>query len=70
LQERRPEDDAGVLAVLGDQASERYPIYRTATSPDDNATLSTALFDLDGRRLRIYTDHPVLAPKEFIEFNI
>ncbi len=68
LQESPPLDDAGALAVLGDQANERYPIYRTATPPDELATLCTALFDLEGCRLRIYTDHPVLAPKEFIEF--
>jgi hypothetical protein len=70
LQESPPLDDAGALAVLGDQANERYPIYRTATPPDELATLCTALFDLEGRRLRIYTDHPVLAPKEFIEFTM
>ena len=70
LQDSPPVDAAGVLAVLGDQVNERYPIYRTATSPDENVTLSTALFDLDGRRLRIYTGHPVLAPKKSIEFDI
>jgi predicted choloylglycine hydrolase len=70
LQDSPPLDDLGVLAVLGDQANERYPIYRTAISPDENVTLSTALFDLDGRRLRVYTGHPVLAPEKFIEFAI
>jgi predicted choloylglycine hydrolase len=70
LQDRPPVDAAGILAVLGDQVDEKYPIYRTATSPDENVTLCTALFDLDGRRLRIYIDHPVLAPKKFIEFDI
>jgi predicted choloylglycine hydrolase len=70
LQDSPPLGDAGVLAVLGDQVNERYPIYRTATYPDDHATLYTALFDLDDRRLRIYTDHPVLAPKKFVEFAI
>ena len=68
LQNSPPLDDAGVLAVLGDQANERYPIYRTATPPDENVTLCTTLFDLDGRRLRIYTGHPALAPEKFIEF--
>ncbi|TEU12083.1 MAG: hypothetical protein E3J21_22085 [Anaerolineales bacterium] len=70
LQDSPPLDDAGILVVLGDQANERYPIYRTVASPDEDTTLCTALFDLDSRRLRIYTDHPVLAPKEFIEFTI
>jgi predicted choloylglycine hydrolase len=70
LQEKPPLDAVGILTVLGDQASERYPIYRTATFPDEDATLNTALFDLDGRSLKIYTDHPVLAPRKFIEFAI
>jgi predicted choloylglycine hydrolase len=70
LQEGPPLDDMRVLAILGDQADEKYPIYRTATSPDENVTLCTALFDLDGRKLRIYTDHPVLALEKSIEFAI
>ena len=68
LQDSPPVDGAGVLAILGDQGDEQYPIYRTATPPDQNMTLYTALFDLDARLLRIYTGHPVLAPDEFIEF--
>jgi predicted choloylglycine hydrolase len=68
LQKSPPVDAAGVRAVLGDQAYEKYPIYRMATPPDENATLHTALFDLDGRSLRIYTGHPVLAPEKFVEF--
>ena len=70
LQDRLPVDAAGVMAVLGDRADEKYPIYRTATPPDENVTLCTALFDLDGRRLRLHTDHPVLVPEKFIEFAI
>ena len=60
------QDAAGVLAILGDQADERYPIYRAATAPDQSATLCTALFDLDARQLRIYTGHPTQAPSEFV----
>ena len=48
-----------VLAVLGDEKTHDYPIYRTATLPDRSATLCTALFDLDARVLRIYPNHPV-----------
>ncbi len=70
MRDSPPVGAAGVLAVLGDQVNERYPIYRTATPPDENVTLCTALFDLDGRRLRIYMDHPVLAPEKFIESAI
>ncbi len=57
---------AGVLAILGDEADEQYPIYRTATAPDQSATLCTALFDLDARQLRIYMGHPSQAPGEFV----
>ncbi len=60
------QDAAGVLAILGDEASEPYPIYRTAAAPDRSATLCTALFDLDARQLRIYTGHPVRAAEEYI----
>jgi predicted choloylglycine hydrolase len=70
LQDSPPVDAAGVLAVLGDQVDEKYPIYRTATPPDEDATLYTALFDLEGCRLRIYMDHPVLASEKFVEFAI
>ncbi|MBS1249649.1 MAG: hypothetical protein MAG431_01229 [Chloroflexi bacterium] len=70
LQDFTPLDDAAVLEILGDQMNAQYPIYRTATPPDDLATLYTTLFDLDARRLRIYTGHPVLAPQEFVEFAI
>jgi predicted choloylglycine hydrolase len=57
---------AGVLAILGDQTNGQYPIHRTATAPDQAATLCTALFDLDARQLRIYTDHPTQAPGEVV----
>lgn len=61
---------ADILAVLGDGGHAVYPIYRTATPPDRNATLCTAMFDLDARRLRIYTEHPTQAPKAFLELEI
>jgi hypothetical protein len=70
LQENAPVDAAGVLAILGDQADEQYPIHRTATPPDKLATLCTALFELDARRLRIYTGHPTREPSQFVEFNL
>jgi predicted choloylglycine hydrolase len=57
---------AWVLAILGDQTDEQYTIYRAGTTPDQSATLCTALFDLDARQLRIYTGHPTQAPSEFI----
>ena len=57
---------AGVLAILGDQTDEQHPIHCTATAPDQSATLCTALFDLDARQLRIYTDHPTQAPGEVV----
>lgn len=68
LQDNPPPNAAGILSILGDQANKRYPIHRTAAFPDTTATLHTALFDLDARRLRIYTGHPTQAPREFVEF--
>jgi len=63
-------DGVGVLAILGDEADEQYPIYRTAAAPDQSATLCTALFDLDAHQLRIYTGHPTQAPGEFLALAI
>jgi predicted choloylglycine hydrolase len=70
FQERPPQDAAGLLALLGDQKDEKYPIYRTATDPDADQTFCTALFDLDARTLRIYTAHPAQTPEAFSEFTI
>jgi predicted choloylglycine hydrolase len=70
LRDSVPVDSAEVLSLLGDRAHGEYPIYRNATPPDELATLHTALFDLDARRLRIYTSHPTQAPDEFLEFDI
>jgi hypothetical protein len=67
MRQRPPQNAADVLAILGDQAGGHYPIYRTATPPDQSASLCTALFDLDARQLRIYTGHPTQAPGELIE---
>jgi hypothetical protein len=70
LESGPPIDAAGVLSLLGDEANEEYPIYRTATPPDKSATFHTVLFDLDARRLRIYTGHPVRGRAEFVELNL
>jgi hypothetical protein len=65
-----PLDAAGILSLLGDEANQEYPIYRTATPPDKSATFHTVLFDLDARRLRIYTGHPVRDAAEFVELDL
>lgn len=59
-----------ILTILGDQADEQYPIYRSATPPDQSMTLCTALFDLGARRLRIYVDHPIRHPASCIELDM
>ena len=66
MQKSPPQNAAEVLSILGDQTNEQYPIRRTATVPDQSATLCTALFDLDARQLRIYTGNPTQAPREFV----
>ena len=66
-----PPGDAGqVLALLGNRADRDYPIYRDATLPDADATLCSALYDLDRRELRIYYDHPVEEPGKYVKFSI
>jgi len=59
-----------VLAVLGNRDDRDYPIYRDAAPPDTDATLCSALYDLDGRELRIYYDHPVRAPNKYLKFSL
>jgi len=68
MQKSPPKNAADVLTILGDQTNEQYPIYRTATTPDQSATLCTALFNLEARQLRIYEDNPAQAPREFVAF--
>lgn len=66
-----PPADAGhVLAVLGNQSDRDYPIYRDATLPDTDATLCSALYDLDDRELRIYYDHPVKEPEKYVKLSL
>lgn len=66
-----PPVDAGhLLALLGDRTDREFPIYRDATFPDNDATLCSALFDLDRRELRIFWDHPVNAPEKSMKLNL
>jgi len=66
-----PAAEAGdVLALLGNRDDGDYPIYRDAAPPDADATLCSALYDLDGRELRIYCGHPVQAPEKYVKFSL
>jgi predicted choloylglycine hydrolase len=65
-----PRGAGGILAILGDETHDRYPIFRTATPPDHSATLCTALFDIGNRELSVYTDHPVRCPDRRITFPL
>jgi hypothetical protein len=68
--ETLPADAGHVLAVLGDQTDRDYPIYRDATLPDEDATLCSALYDLDRRDLRIYYGHPVKEPEKYLKITL
>ena len=59
-----------VLALLGDQTDGEFPIYRDAAFPDNEATLCSALYDLDRRELRIYWDHPVKEPEKSLKLAL
>jgi hypothetical protein len=65
-----PTHSGDVLALLSDQTDRDYPIYRDATFPDEDATLSTALYDLDRRELQIYWDHPVKEPDKCMQLSL
>ena len=67
----KPPTHAGhVVALLGDQTDRQFPIYRDATLPDEDATLCSALYDLDRRVLRIYWDHPVKEPEKSMKLAL
>lgn len=70
LEQGLPHKAADILHILGDQTGTPYPIYRTATPQDPYVTFCTALFDLDARSLRIYTEHPAAADGEVLEFGM
>ena len=65
-----PTNTGHVLALLSDQTDRDYPIYRDATLPDDNATLCSALYDLDRRELWIYWDQPVKEPEKSLKVTL
>lgn len=52
-----PENIEEIKNILGDTENKEYPIYRTKSSTDTNATVSTAIFDLTNRTLEIYVDN-------------
>lgn len=70
IEQTTPASAREVLKILGDQSNQTYPVYRTATAPDDLETFCTALFDLDARQLRIYSDNPAIKQDDFISFDI
>lgn len=59
-----------VLALLSNQSDRDYPIYRDAAPPDVDATLCSALYDLDRCELRIYYDHPVKEPDKYVKLSL
>jgi len=68
--EQPPVKASQVLALLANQTDRDYPVYRDARLPDTDATLCSALFDLDKRELRIYWDDPVKKPENFVELKL
>lgn len=68
--EQPPVNARNVLALLGNQTDRDFPIYRDATLPDADATLCSALFDLDKRELQIYWDDPVKKPENFVKLTL
>jgi hypothetical protein len=62
-----PIDGGQVLALLSDQTDRDFPKYRDATLPDNDATLCSALYDLDRRELRIYWGNPVREPEKCMQ---
>ena len=59
-----------ILNILGDRSDQDYPVYRTASVPDNLETFCTALFDLDARELRVYLNNPAEDQDDFITFHM
>ena len=65
-----PSNASHVMAILGDRTDSDYPVHRDATLPDKDATLCSALYDLDRRELRIFQENPVGEPERYLQFSI
>ena len=70
IEAQKPEGVSGLLRILGDRKDPDYPIFRTGRPPDGLATMAICIFDLDARRLSIYTGHPGEDEKRRLEFPI
>ena len=57
------------LAILGDETTPVYPIYRYGIPPDELATISTSLIDLDKATIKIYGGNPTREPA-VVQMNI
>ena len=69
VSEKTPSTSEDVLALLADRTDKDYPIRAGAVPPEENATLSTALYDLDRKKVRVYPNHPVDDAETFLELD-
>lgn len=70
LQRKQLKNPDALLEILTDVSDPVYPMYRTAAAPDNLMTLSTAVFDLNLARLRLYQGNAVDDPDHFMDFEI
>ena len=69
VSEKPPSSPEDVLTLLADRTDKDYPIRAGAVPPEENATLSTALYDLDRKKVRIYPNHPVDDANTYLELD-
>ncbi|BFY99623.1 hypothetical protein BsWGS_02663 [Bradybaena similaris] len=55
-----PKSRDDVLAILGDETNEQYPIYRTVRPTDYSSTSFTGIADILRNRVDIYVENPSL----------
>ncbi|CAG5117501.1 unnamed protein product [Candidula unifasciata] len=66
-----PKKQADVLAILGDETNQEYPIYRTVRPTDYSSTSFTGIVDILHNRVEIYVENPILeGVVPLIHFNI
>lgn len=60
-----------IYRILGDTEDKQYPIYREGNPPDEGVkTVATAIYDLMGRKLTVYTSNPKTNPIAQLEFHM
>ncbi|XP_077983068.1 beta-alanyl-dopamine/carcinine hydrolase-like [Glandiceps talaboti] len=65
-----PANLTGILNILGDTKDKDYPLYRTGSTKDTDATVVTGVFDLVKRTWSLYNENPKTSRKPVLIMNL